>query len=465
MELRRAFRAILALTLGLCAPVATPAATLTVDGSLCALGDAIVAANTDTTTGGCAAGDPGADTLVLDADVVLSTAETVRATRQQGHFGGLPDVTSEITIQAGLADRVTRDPSLGCFPDMPNRFRIVNVVEGQLTLSGITAAHGCASTGGGFFVGRGSLTVENSTLEQHTALATTVRSEGGAVVVSELGELTVTDSVFSENRAGGNILSAQGGAIAVQLNGRIVSIGGSTFEGNEARGESPPGSNQVLGRGGAIFFFQGDQFGPITNSLFSNNAAVGSSSFADDGGDAYGGAIMVEETSTGSVNSIELISGSTFVNNRAEGGASEESRGGDAFGGAISGGTGVVRDSSFDGNQAIGGASPASLGGRSWGGALFQPSDELVNTRFRGNVSQGGSGRLGAAGVAGGVYVSSSLAELRRIEDVTFENNAARGGDGLDNRGSAEGGAFLGFSGPDFLNVTLSSNLAAVGAG
>ncbi|MEM1178106.1 MAG: hypothetical protein AAGM22_07175, partial [Acidobacteriota bacterium] len=128
---------------------AATAATIAVDGGLCTLGDAIEAANTDSATGGCAAGDPGADVLVLDADVVLDGADTVRSSQQRGDFGGLPDVTSEITIQAGRADSITRNPSLGCLEGTPNRFRLANVVSGRLTLSGVTAAHGCASVGGG----------------------------------------------------------------------------------------------------------------------------------------------------------------------------------------------------------------------------------------------------------------------------------------------------------------------------
>ncbi|MEO1369953.1 MAG: hypothetical protein AAFX50_22455, partial [Acidobacteriota bacterium] len=45
------------------------AATITADGTICTLTDAIISANTDTATAGCAQGDPGADVIVLDADV------------------------------------------------------------------------------------------------------------------------------------------------------------------------------------------------------------------------------------------------------------------------------------------------------------------------------------------------------------------------------------------------------------
>src|SRR5690606_5038375 len=48
------------------------AATITVDEVTCTLIDAITAANTDTATGGCIAGDVGLDTIDLQADVTLT---------------------------------------------------------------------------------------------------------------------------------------------------------------------------------------------------------------------------------------------------------------------------------------------------------------------------------------------------------------------------------------------------------
>jgi hypothetical protein len=55
------------------------AATITVDGTTCTLVAAITAANTDMATGGCVAGDPGADTLDLQTDVTLFTPTRRRA--------------------------------------------------------------------------------------------------------------------------------------------------------------------------------------------------------------------------------------------------------------------------------------------------------------------------------------------------------------------------------------------------
>lgn len=67
--------------------MAAQAADITVDESICTLADAITAANTDTATGDCPAGDSGADTIILQADVTLAAA--------------LPEISSTITIEGG----------------------------------------------------------------------------------------------------------------------------------------------------------------------------------------------------------------------------------------------------------------------------------------------------------------------------------------------------------------------------
>ena len=123
--------------------------TLVVDGS-CTLGDAIEAANTDLTmVGGCVDVQTGADTIVLDVDTVLSSADTLRSTLLGGAYAGLPDVTSEITILAGSASRIERDPALACeVPDPADEFRLLNVNGGTLNLDGLTLANGCADDGG-----------------------------------------------------------------------------------------------------------------------------------------------------------------------------------------------------------------------------------------------------------------------------------------------------------------------------
>ncbi|MBP7587286.1 MAG: hypothetical protein KBA72_05000, partial [Thermoanaerobaculia bacterium] len=72
------------------------AAVIAVDGTTCTLANAILSANDDTAVGGCTAG-AGSDTLILGADVVLTTAVTAEV---EGGPSGLPAISSAISIAA-----------------------------------------------------------------------------------------------------------------------------------------------------------------------------------------------------------------------------------------------------------------------------------------------------------------------------------------------------------------------------
>src|SRR6185503_709192 len=82
----------LALALGNIPPA--QAASITVNGS-CSLINAITAANTDTATGGCAAGS-GADTISLPGGTITLTSVNNFASPYNPN--GLPRITSAITI-------------------------------------------------------------------------------------------------------------------------------------------------------------------------------------------------------------------------------------------------------------------------------------------------------------------------------------------------------------------------------
>src|SRR3954468_7309391 len=72
------------------------AANIVVDGVACTLREAIIAANTNTTFGGCRAGNDrhSSDTIQLESDVVLSDIDNFDA---DGCANGLPAITSDIT--------------------------------------------------------------------------------------------------------------------------------------------------------------------------------------------------------------------------------------------------------------------------------------------------------------------------------------------------------------------------------
>jgi len=83
-----------------------------INGTDCFLVDAIIAANTDTATGDCAAGTPGADTITLLSDVYLYFVNNAD--------NGLPIITSEITIEgAGFTIRPRRWRT--CLPHSTSR--------------------------------------------------------------------------------------------------------------------------------------------------------------------------------------------------------------------------------------------------------------------------------------------------------------------------------------------------------
>lgn len=145
----------LVVLLVLAQPIAP--AEIVVEGD-CTLVDAITAANSDAATGGCIAGDPGLDTIILTADVTLIKVDNIADWRN-----GLPSVTSEITVE-GNGFSVARDEAA------PN-FRVFHVADGgSLDLRATTITNGSVSgaPGGGIFV-RGNLAMSNATVSGNSA--------------------------------------------------------------------------------------------------------------------------------------------------------------------------------------------------------------------------------------------------------------------------------------------------------
>ncbi len=88
----------------------------------CPLHDAIIAANRDAPSGACKAGS-GHDTITLDRDVVLREP--------------LPSITSQITIE-GKGFAISGD----------RKFRVFDIVGGNLILNNLTLRSGKAIQGG-----------------------------------------------------------------------------------------------------------------------------------------------------------------------------------------------------------------------------------------------------------------------------------------------------------------------------
>lgn len=272
-------------------------APIRVVSGICTLVDAITAANTDTATNGCLAGN-GADTIILPPDSV-QTLTTVNNTPRFYGPSGLPIITSSITI-SGQGSTIRRDSGAPTF-------RILAVGEtGDLTLQQTTVTGGSTSGGGGgIAVIDGTLTLINSTVSNNTA-----GGAGGLLGSGSEGLLTLIDSSVSNNTAATGV----GGGIA---SGSPLTLTNSTVSGNVAR------------QGGGISNF--------SNALFTliNSTISGNSAFDSGGGlESYFGYITLTN-STVSGNSARVGGGAcnfghlTLVNSTVSGNIA--SRGGGIF--------------------------------------------------------------------------------------------------------------------------------------
>ncbi len=240
-----------------------------INSSQCLLEDAIVAANTDTATGACAAGNAGADTITLLSSVDL---ETQNHNINDSERNGLPQVMSEITIE-GAGFSITRSSS--------RRFRILDVtVGGDLTLKQITISNGKVPIGyhgagvhnlgtteirnstvsnsyaghnGGGVYNAGTLTVSNSTVNDNSSYL-----YGSGLFNESGGNMTITNSTISANVH----MGSRGGAGLANRGTTILN--NSTLTGNYT--EAPHG------HGGGIFQLAGSL--TLNQSLISGNSAA-----------------------------------------------------------------------------------------------------------------------------------------------------------------------------------------------
>src|SRR5215469_12178927 len=166
---------------------AARAATITVNSladtgapGICALPDAITAANTMTATNGCVAGT-GNDTIQFSVKGTIFLVST------------LPQITDANLTIIGPS-------SPGIKIDGGDYVQVMQVAYGTtVDLVGLTIAHGSVNGNGGGIDNSGMLTVTNSTFSDN-------HGNGGGGI-DNMGTLTVTNSTFSNNVAvyGGGI--------------------------------------------------------------------------------------------------------------------------------------------------------------------------------------------------------------------------------------------------------------------
>ncbi len=210
-------------------PTATPTPQPISLGGDCTLHDAIIAANTDTATGGCPAGN-GDDTIVFTADVTLSA--------------NAPAVTSNIAFSG---NNYTLDGA--------GSYRLFYISEAAVTVSvnNLTLKNGSSHLGGAIYAS-GTLTISNSSFSDNSATHIYGFGYGGAIYAS--GALTISNSSFSDNFA-----TTHGGAIVVD--GGSVTISNSTLSNNSAS----------QGRGGAIFQQSASSVLTLSHVTIADNSA------------------------------------------------------------------------------------------------------------------------------------------------------------------------------------------------
>ena len=479
-------------------------ATIHADGTTCTLADAIVAANTDAATGGCPKGDLGMDTIVLDADVTL-TAIDGSSTLHVGLAAGLPDVTDDLTIAAGLGSVIQRDPTFTCDAATADPvFRFLNLEAGSLTLEQLRFENGCAVAG---TLEGGGIWAEDSTV---------LTLDG--VMVTDFGGFATSGSL-------------RGGFI--YTDGDSLNVSGSSFDGISV--ESMDGSLD----GGVIYTFSNTSTSSIANTVFSDisittdrgidggvinfraDTVIADSVFEDltlSNGDSnlQGGALYSANSSTlilerttfrrfvgeseagiqgGAIYTTidDLILSDVVFSDfdmtpdeECQGGALNSTddgpfqgliveriictSGGDLEGAAFHftfGAEPVIRDCVFRDNE-------GSFGGNGSGGALYigtsflgVPDLDIERCAFINNRLAPASSMVD--GNASGGAVSAERISFMR--NVTFSGNVAEAGDGIEavaDGGSALGGAlhlqektstsFIG-------NVTFTGNQAIAGTG
>ena len=241
-------------------------ASITVNAT-CSLPDAITAANTDTATGGCAAGTAGSDTISISA------AGTVSGTITLGSQLAVQGTSAQesIIVIAGGGFTVSGD-------DTARIFRIQE--HGNLSISNLTMTNGLAATGGAILVDSGGVLTLNSVVVKDSE-----SDSGNGGGIRNRGSLTIRNSVIHDNFASG-----YGGGIAIES---TALISNTVIRDNTAH-------DSTDGGGGVFIEGSSSDVQIDKSSIFSNRAY-----------NSYGGALHVKHASR------VLVTNTSIYDNRA----------------------------------------------------------------------------------------------------------------------------------------------------
>ena len=411
------------LTNNVAVVVLQPAGVIYVNDA-CTLRQAIVAANTDAPFGGCPAGAPGPDVIVLPIASSHLYADVYEAAPDSNGDDALPAVTSPIRIE-GRGATVGRASGTGVL-DM----RVFFVRKGgQLTLHELSIRNGRVSgPGAGILLeGRGASLV----LDRVGVIGNASRNWSGGGIASrgrisaDDGDITVRNSsLIAENSAdgsGGGILA--GGQLTVDQS----NVGAGTFSGASYSGNTAANAGGIyIGSAGVatitatgIYSNTAQSAGGIENdgTLHLGTSTVQANSAAAGSGLIGGGLV------TGYAGTTNVLS--TFIlGNFATGEA----------GGVWNGGVMTLTDSPVNGNVAPSGAGIENTG---------------VLTITRGTVG-GNTFPAGApAGVGGGILnlLTNNVGNAAQLvmADTIMQANATQG----------SGGAIATYGPAALTNVTI----------
>lgn len=344
-------------------------------GPNCTLRDAITAANTGSTTGGCSVGAGG-----NPYTIVLQAAGPYNFNQIDNSLGGggdnaLPGITGNIILN-GNGNRVNSTGG----SITPLRLLYV-AATGKLTLNDLTVSGGSLNSGGGgagIWNNGGNLTANDVTFSNNSSTYDSGGGGGGmGGGVFSSGTMTVTASTFSNNSS----IDSFGGAGI--YNTGILTVTASYFLNNSSTG-------QAAGSGGGIFN-QGTLF--LNTSTFSGNNVYAL------GGGVYNNGTLTLGNST-FTNNYSGIYGSAFAN--------------------YSGGNASVNTSVFYNNKA---GNP----GTGSNAAIVNASVmTITNSTITGNT---------ASGTGGGIF-NDGGGNLTVVNSTIAANTATYGGGGIFNQNS-----------------------------
>ena len=194
----------------------------------------------------------------------------------------------------------------------------------DVTLSGLTIAHGSDTNGGGILDNGENLTLDHVVIQNNAATGKGGRG-GGVDVEGSSGSLTLLDSTIS-----GNTATGKGGGIYLYESANPSAIRRSTISGNTAGGNgggayfydlgaplvienSTISGNQATGNGGGLDFYSANAGVTIQNSTIAGNTATyGGGVYLYQSAVTVLNSIIAGNTATGETNAPDLGGGGTF---------------------------------------------------------------------------------------------------------------------------------------------------------